>query len=176
VHSDVMQRATRQRQIILEEVKRAMNHPTADEIYDRVRSRLPRISLGTVYRNLDLLAVNGDIVKLTPGRTQMRFDGNLEYHYHMTCIHCGRIEDLPLPASDNPVDILEKMTSHLTKYGVFGHKLEFVGVCAECAAKGLGFPGTDHLGFGQNEAEEKASQIPNGDWRSGSFGSDNTSI
>jgi len=138
-----MQRATRQRQIILEEVRRSRTHPTADEIYDRVRSRLPRISLGTVYRNLDVLAANGDIVKLTPGRAQMRFDGNLADHYHMTCVHCGRIEDLSLPASDNPMDILEKMTTHLTKYGVFGHKLEFVGVCADCAAKGLVFPGVD---------------------------------
>lgn len=127
----------------MEEVKRSKTHPTADEIYERVRGRLPHVSLGTVYRNLDVLVVNGDIVKLDPGRTQMRFDGNLIDHYHMTCIHCGRIEDLPLPASDNPIDILEKMTSHLTKYGVFGHKLEFVGVCSECAAKGLRFPEMD---------------------------------
>jgi len=143
VHSEVMQRATRQRQIILEEVKGATTHPTADEIYEKVRLRLPRISLGTVYRNLDVLAANGDIVKLTPGRAQMRFDGNMADHFHMTCVHCGRIEDLPLPASDNPMDILEKMTTHLTKYGVFGHKLEFIGICADCAAKGLGFPGVD---------------------------------
>jgi len=143
LHSDVIQRSTRQRQVILEEVKRSKTHPTADEIYERVRSRLPRISLGTVYRNLDLLAANGDIVKLDPGRSQMRFDGNLTPHYHMTCIHCGRIEDLALSGSDNPVDILETMTHRLTKYGVFGHKLEFVGVCAACASKGLGFPGVD---------------------------------
>jgi Fe2+ or Zn2+ uptake regulation protein len=143
LHQDVIQRSTRQRQVILEEVKRARNHPTADEIYERVRARLPRVSLGTVYRNLDLLAANGDIVKLVPGRNQMRFDGNLTAHYHMTCVHCGRIEDLHLAESDNPVDILETMTSHFTKYGVFGHKLEFMGVCAECTAKGRGFPGVD---------------------------------
>lgn len=143
MHSEIRQRSTRQRQLILEEVKRATNHPTADEVYERVRSRLPRVSLGTVYRNLDLLAANGDIVKLVPGHTQMRFDGNLTEHYHMTCVHCGGIEDLPLNGSENPVDILEKVTSHLTRYGVFGHKLEFLGVCAQCAAKGLGFPGVD---------------------------------
>jgi Fur family ferric uptake transcriptional regulator len=154
LHSDVIQRSTRQRQVILEEVKRSRIHPTADEIYERVRSRLPRVSLGTVYRNLDVLAANGDIVKLDPGRTQMRFDGNLEAHYHMTCIHCGRIEDLPLTASDNPIDILEKMTSHLTKYGVFGHKLEFVGVCAACAAKGFSFPGVDSLESGMHAENE----------------------
>ncbi len=151
---DVIQRSTRQRQVILEEVKRSRTHPTADEIYEQVRSRLPRVSLGTVYRNLDVLAANGDILKLAPGRPQMRFDGNLTAHYHMTCIHCGRIEDLPLTASDNPIDILENMTSHLTKYGVFGHKLEFVGVCAECAAKGLGFPGVDAFDPGVDAKKE----------------------
>jgi Fur family ferric uptake transcriptional regulator len=157
LHSDVIQRSTRQRQVILEEVKRSRSHPTADEIYERVRSRLPRVSLGTVYRNLDVLAANGNIVKLAPGRTQMRFDGNVEAHYHMTCIHCGRIEDLALTASDNPMDILEKMTSHLTKYGVFGHKLEFVGICAECAAKGLGFPGVDPVEPGVHAESEDES-------------------
>jgi Fur family ferric uptake transcriptional regulator len=154
LHSDVIQRSTRQRQVILEEVKRSRSHPTADEIYERVRSRLPRVSLGTVYRNLDVLAANGNIVKLAPGRTQMRFDGNVEAHYHMTCIHCGRIEDLALTASDNPMDILEKVTSHLTKYGVFGHKLEFVGVCAACAAKGFSIPGVDSLESGMHAENE----------------------
>ncbi len=142
VQTGPIQRNTRQRQVILDAVKQSKNHPTADDVYEKVRARLPRVSLGTVYRNLDILAASGDIVRLAPGRTQMRFDGKLEPHYHMTCIHCGRVEDLPMPASDNPVEILEKVTSHLTRYGVFGHKLEFVGVCAECKAKGLEFPET----------------------------------
>ena len=154
MYSEIIHRSTLQRQIILEEVKRLTTHPTADDIYEKVKARLPHISLGTVYRNLDVLAANGDIVKLAPGRTQMRFDGNLESHYHMTCIHCGRIEDLPLSASDNPVDILEKMTSHLTKYGVFGHKLEFVGICEECKSKGLTFPVSSPTNFDPNAAEE----------------------
>jgi len=140
VKSELIQRNTRQRQVILDVVKQSHRHPTADEVYEKVRAQLPRVSLGTVYRNLDVLAASGDIVRLAPGRTQMRFDGNLAPHYHMTCIHCGRVEDLPVAPSDNPVDILEKVTSHLTKYGVFGHKLEFVGVCAECKANGLTFP------------------------------------
>ncbi|MBW1779528.1 MAG: transcriptional repressor [Deltaproteobacteria bacterium] len=153
MHTELIQRTTRQRQVILEEVRRSKSHPTADEIYDRVRAQLPRISLGTVYRNLDLLAANGEIVKLTPGRTQMRFDGNLNAHYHMTCIHCGRVEDLPISPSDSPIDILEQMTSHLTKYGVFGHKLEFVGVCSECAANGHRLPESTPVGSDAGAAE-----------------------
>ena len=151
--SEFIQRNTRQRQVILDEVKRSKRHPTADEIYERVRTQLPRISLGTVYRNLDILAASGEIVKLSPGKTQMRFDGNLTAHYHMTCVHCGRVEDLPIAPSDNPVDILEQVTNHLTKYGVFGHKLEFVGVCSDCTAKGCTFPETVSVDSDSDAAE-----------------------
>lgn len=169
MHSVVIQRNTRQRQVILDEVKRSGTHPTADEIYERVRTQLPRISLGTVYRNLDILAASGEIVKLAPGRTQMRFDGNLSAHYHMTCVHCGRVEDIPIAPSDNPVDILEQMTSHLTKYGVFGHKLEFVGVCSDCTAQGRTFPETVPMDSGADGVEVEDEGTPNQRKRRGSI-------
>jgi Fur family ferric uptake transcriptional regulator len=60
-------RLTSQRQVILEELKKVKSHPTANEVYDMVRKRLPRIGLGTVYRNLDLLAERGIIKKLEVG-------------------------------------------------------------------------------------------------------------
>jgi len=74
---------TPQRKVILEEVCKEGEHLTADEIYDRVRKRLPRISMGTVYRNLDLMASQGLIRKLQPDYPQMRFDGNTRDHYHL---------------------------------------------------------------------------------------------
>jgi Fur family ferric uptake transcriptional regulator len=58
---------TRQRRVILEELRKVNTHPSADEIYEIVRKRLPRISLGTVYRNLEILSESGDIQKLEPG-------------------------------------------------------------------------------------------------------------
>ena len=60
-------RMTNQRQIILEEVKKVHSHPTADEVYERVRKKIPRISMGTVYRNLDVLSKTGLIRKIDPG-------------------------------------------------------------------------------------------------------------
>ena len=57
-------RMTRQREVILEELRKVNTHPSADEIYEMVRKRLPRISLGTVYRNLEILSKSGDIKKL----------------------------------------------------------------------------------------------------------------
>ena len=126
---------TLQREVVLEEVRRDLSHPTADEIYARVRKRLPKISMGTVYRNLDILASCGLIEKLEPDRSQMRFDGNTGEHFHVTCTECGRIEDAPIEPLQDPLAHLENILGNLTKYGIFSHKLEFLGLCEACRAR-----------------------------------------
>jgi Fur family ferric uptake transcriptional regulator len=131
---------TEQRRVILEEVKNTHHHPTADEIYEKVRKRLPRISMGTVYRNLDVLASCGLIDKIEPGVAQMRFDGNMKDHFHITCVHCGRIEDAPVDVSRNSIETLENALGRLTKHGIFGHKLEFFGLCSKCLKAGHRYP------------------------------------
>jgi len=130
--SDKKYRMTHQRKVILEEVQKANNHLTADEIYDRVRQILPRISMGTVYRNLDILASNGLIKKLEPLYSQMRFDGNTMDHYHVICARCGKIWDAAIEPVDNTMENLENALGNLTRYGIFGHKLEFLGLCPAC--------------------------------------------
>ena len=129
---------TRQRQVILEEVKSGC-HPTADQIYERVRKRLPQISMGTVYRNLDTLASLGYIRKMEPDHTQMRFDANTKEHYHTTCMNCHKVDDFPIEPLDDTLENLEKALGKLTKYGVFGHRLEFIGLCPECSAREMEF-------------------------------------
>jgi Fur family ferric uptake transcriptional regulator len=124
---------THQRQVVLEEVRKTKLHLTADEIYERVRKRLPRISMGTVYRNLDLLVSCGLITRIDPGHPQMRFDGVAEEHYHLTCVRCGKVEDAPVEITGNDLNFLESALGRLTKYGIFGHKLEFYGLCSRCA-------------------------------------------
>jgi Fe2+ or Zn2+ uptake regulation protein len=131
---------TIQRQVILEEVQKTDSHPTADEIYEKVRKRMPRISMGTVYRNLDMLAACGVIQKVDAGLAQMRFDGNNQEHYHLTCVQCGAIKDIPIEIPNNSLENLEKVMGNLTKYGIFGHKLEFFGLCPECLKKGHVYP------------------------------------
>ena len=121
-------RVTRQRRVILEELCKVDTHPSADEVYAMVRKRLPRISLGTVYRNLEILAENGDIQKLEPGCTLKRFDGKTENHYHLRCIRCDRVVDAPV---DFDVTIKHDLKSG-TDFKIIGHKLEFVGICPEC--------------------------------------------
>ncbi|PKN21112.1 MAG: transcriptional repressor, partial [Deltaproteobacteria bacterium HGW-Deltaproteobacteria-3] len=76
-------RITKQRQIILDELCSVTSHPTADVLYQMVRKRLPKISLGTVYRNLEIMSECGIIQKLDIGGTQKRFDGAPHIHYHV---------------------------------------------------------------------------------------------
>jgi len=122
-------RMTLQRKVILEELKKVKTHPGADEIYAMVRKRLPRISLGTVYRNLEVLSELREIQKFEHGGTLKRFDGTPENHYHIRCVKCGRLDDAPFEIETN----LEKKVRPYTNYSIIGHRLEFIGLCPECA-------------------------------------------
>jgi len=120
---------TNQRRIIIEELRKLDTHPTADELYAIVRERLPQISLGTVYRNLELLAEAGKILKLELSGKQKRFDGNINKHFHMRCGICGRIEDV----SDNDMtEIDRKLNDLVDKLKVDGYRLELSGLCRYC--------------------------------------------
>ena len=122
-------RMTRQRKLILEELRGARGHLSADELYERVRKRLPRISLGTVYRNLEVLYEQGEIQKHEFGGTQKRFDGNPELHYHIRCICCDRVDNAPVRL----VRDIEKELNDCTDYKIISHRLEFVGLCPACS-------------------------------------------
>jgi Fur family ferric uptake transcriptional regulator len=121
-------RMTRQRRVILEELDTPGQHPTADEIYRRVRLRMPNISLGTVYRNLEVLSQSGLVRKLQIGPGQKRYDRASDKHYHVRCVKCGRISDLePGPFGD-----LEAAASGNSGFDIVGHELEFEGLCEQC--------------------------------------------
>ena len=93
----VQRRNTRQRKLVLDAVRQSYNHPTADEIYNVVRAQDDKISRGTVYRNLNLLADAGEILSIkTPGGS--RFDRTIEPHAHIICTSCSRVIDVPLPS------------------------------------------------------------------------------
>ena len=123
-----MLRLTTQRQVILEELNKVKTHPTANELYDMVRKRLPRIGLGTVYRNLELMAENGMILKIEVGGSQKRFDATTASHYHIRCSQCGKVEDIDVPV----ITDLVKEASATSSYHIIGHHIEFTGICSEC--------------------------------------------
>lgn len=154
--SDQKYRMTHQREVILEEVMKDPGHPTADEIYERVRKKLPRISMGTVYRNLDILVSSGFISRIEPGLPQMRFDGKTKEHYHITCIRCGKIENAPLEPIGDTLNTLEHALGRLTKFGIFGHKLEFMGLCKDCMEKESRLPSSERtIQTGGSECTEE---------------------
>jgi len=124
-------RLTTQRQIILEELGKVTSHPTANEVYDMVRKRLPRIGLGTVYRNLELMAESGLILKLEVGGTQKRFDATVETHYHIRCTNCGRVDDIDLEVQKQ----INAVAAESCNYEILGHHIEFSGICEDCSTK-----------------------------------------
>ncbi len=124
-------RITKQRQVILEELRKLNTHPSADEIYKVVRRHLPRISLGTVYRNLEVLSELGKIQKLELSGSLKRFDWNTKKHYHIRCVRCNRVDDAPIA----PLNQLENDLYKATVFEIIGHNLEFIGLCPECSKK-----------------------------------------
>ena len=128
MEEETTRRMTDQRRAILEELQNARTHPTANELYERVRRKLPHISLGTVYRNLDLLARSGLARRLQGEGGEARYDGVVEEHFHVRCIDCGRVDDVagPLPKA------LEASLGAAPDYEVVGFRLELLGRCSDC--------------------------------------------
>ncbi len=123
-------RKTHQREIILEELCANPTHPTADELYERVRRRLPRVSLATVYRNLEILSDLGIIQKIETAGRQKRYDGNPERHHHIRCLHCGRVDDVDM-AEDSEFEIkMPERSRH--GFRVMDVKVDFSGICPDC--------------------------------------------
>ena len=122
---------SRQRESIKACLMARHDHPTADAIYASIREEFPNISVGTVYRNLNLLVELGEIQKLRCGDGADHFDADTRPHYHFMCRECGCIEDLPMEISQEINDLAQehvhgKIDSHITY---------FYGVCENCMKK-----------------------------------------
>lgn len=124
-------RMTNQREMILRELNKSKEHLTADQLYERVRKSMPRISLATVYRNLEILSEAGIIRKLEVSGRQKRFDSDVEEHDHIYCICCHRIENLLIDKSGMKVPRLDTVKG----YTITGCRLEVSGLCPRCQQK-----------------------------------------
>ena len=126
-----LRRNTPQRRVILHELSQMTSHPTAAQLYAVVRQRLPRISLGTIYRNLEVLHEDGLIHKMEFAGAETRFDGNLNLHHHVRCTVCDRVDDIH---SMDP-DLAPAQPAELGGFQITGHRLEYFGICPDCRKK-----------------------------------------
>lgn len=122
---------SRQREAIKSFLITRKDHPTADVVYTNVREQFPNISLGTVYRNLTLLADLGEITRLHVGDGVDHFDGDTSPHYHFVCTCCGSVIDFDAPAL-KALDALEGTDMD-------GHRIDryiayFYGTCRDCCS------------------------------------------
>ena len=122
---------SRQREEIVHFLKTRKDHPTAEVVYENVRMVYPKISLGTVYRNLTLLSDTGEILRLRLGDGVDHFDADTSDHYHVLCNGCGIVEDLDMKGKKLSID-----TSILPYDGtITGHIIYFKGICKNCNQK-----------------------------------------
>ena len=119
---------SRQREAIKAYLASTKRHPTADVVYSHVQEEFPHISLGTVYRNLNLLAELGEIRKITTPDGADRFDGDVSQHYHVICSECGKIFDLDMKMQDS----LNQLADHSFSGTIHSHTALFYGICEEC--------------------------------------------
>jgi Fe2+ or Zn2+ uptake regulation protein len=124
-------RLTAQRRAILEAVRASDAHPSAALVHRLVRRRLPRVSLGTVYRNLRTLAAEGFLLERA-GTDGLRFDGNTAVHDHFTCVACGRVFDVSRPARRRARGRLAGRPG----FEIQDLRMEFHGRCARCRGRG----------------------------------------
>lgn len=127
-------RLTRQKKAVLDEMKKfekAHLHPSADEVYRKVKRKISQISLATVYRNLEKLAEQGLIREIKFPDAPTHYNGNSESHHHIRCVLCGRVDDILMAPSVR----MKKGASKISGYRVTGYRLELVGLCPDCQKK-----------------------------------------
>jgi Fe2+ or Zn2+ uptake regulation protein len=119
---------TEQRAVVFDYLNTAGHHPTAEDVFLAVKQELPRISLATVYKNLEALVACGAASKLAYGDGAARYDIRTDHHYHARCLMCGRITDIDPEANDQ----LSKLIKPPAGFKVETHRVELSGYCKNC--------------------------------------------
>ena len=126
-----MLKYSRQRESIKNFLMQRCDHPTAETVYLGIKEDFPNVSLGTVYRNLSLLADLGEILKISTDDGPDRFDGNINPHYHFFCKDCGQVLDLEMES----IEHINVIASHKFAGRITGSVTHFFGKCTECLEK-----------------------------------------
>ena len=124
---------SRQRESIKHYLMTTREHPTADAVYMHVKKDFPNISLGTVYRNLNLLTDIGEAIKISTPNGGDRFDGRIEPHNHFLCTKCGRLLDLDLDM--HSIEEANRMAAENFDGIITSSSTLFYGECSDCIKK-----------------------------------------
>ncbi len=124
---------SKQREAILDFLKTRKDHPTADFVYSTLKSDYPNLSLGTVYRNLSLLADLGTISRIQVGDGTVHFDADTSEHYHFICTECGSVIDLEMESLKQ----IETIAGASFNGQIYGHVTYFYGKCGACCNRTL---------------------------------------
>lgn len=122
---------SRQREAIIRYLHGRTDHPSAEKIYRDLRLEYPNISLGTVYRNLNLLSESGHLLRIPMDNASDRFDPDTHPHYHFVCRQCGCVEDIPMTVMNS----LNQLAEAHVGGQVETHSLIFHGLCTPCSQK-----------------------------------------
>lgn len=121
---------TPQRLAIYQVLASDASHPSAEDIFKRIKPALLSLSLGTVYRTLELFETHGLVSRVHVGGNQARFDANLDNHHHLVCVRCRRVIDYPEPETPLPV------SAPLPEgFRVLAARVHLLGLCAACQDK-----------------------------------------
>ena len=123
-------RKSAQRERIYETILSSKAHPTAQDVYARLKNEMPSLSLGNVYRNIAILLEEGRIQGGEFGSGIVRYDAVTGSHYHFVCERCATVSDFAMPAQDEITATARRHSPH----HIAGHTIRFYGVCAACVA------------------------------------------
>lgn len=123
----LMERVTEQKKHIMDFLQNTYSHPTAEEVYFAVREKMPHVSKGTIYRNLDLFVKKG-LVKEIPG-DKKRFDADISMHGHFFCDRCNKVSDVWDDANEKIIKNFAKKMEHST---ITDCDIYMRGFCSKC--------------------------------------------
>ncbi|WP_437679552.1 Fur family transcriptional regulator [Sorangium sp. So ce131] len=133
---------TPQRMAIVRELAADPTHPTAQELFERLRPALPTMSFATVYNTLDALASAGLCAALSLSPGAARFDPNMAAHHHAVCDRCGLVRDVPCEPSESPggpsTEPIRAPLAAAPGFEVRAVERIYRGICAACAKGGQG--------------------------------------
>ena len=120
--------ATHQRQVLYEVMQRMPGHPSPEEVYARVKKRIPAISLATVYKNIHLFVERGVLKELSMHHGSVRVELNGHHHHHMVCSHCKAIADI----EEKDLGVVPAVRELPGGFQVERYSIDVIGICAAC--------------------------------------------